>query len=216
MNKSEEIKDLALALSQFQGEVEDIPKNKEVRLSATSSFKHADLSGVLDIVRPLLCKYGLAVVQLPGCTEDKITVETVLMHKSGQWISSTIEMAMDSSARRMSGPQEVGKFITYARRYGLAAIVGVTQVDDEQSMININHKQTKSEPEIKKETISAFEANDLKRIINADVPTSNWIRQAYNITRLEELTKPQYIEIKDKLRIMDGRIEEDALSAAVA
>src|ERR1700729_1545464 len=161
MNKSESIKELSLALSQFQGEVEDAPKTKEVKSESGKgpSYKHAELSGILEIACPLLRKNGLSVVQLPGSADDKITLETVLMHSSGEYISSTIVMPIDppelisgtdkwgnkyeNRRKGLSHPQEVGKYITYARRYALAAILGIAQVDDEESMIQTKVPQQK-------------------------------------------------------------------------
>jgi hypothetical protein len=55
-----------------------------------------------------------------------VTVETVLMHSSGEWMSSV-------AAAPLSKPdaQGVGSAITYLRRYSLAAIAGIAQEDDD-------------------------------------------------------------------------------------
>lgn len=123
MNKSEDISELAAALSNLQGEIKDAIKD-----TAAHKYKYADLSQVLEISRPLLAKNGLSVAQLPGSAHDRVTVETILMHKSGQWISSTIEMAAIQT-NSMNAAQAIGAVITYARRYALAAMMGITQTD---------------------------------------------------------------------------------------
>jgi Holliday junction resolvase len=209
MNKSESIKELALALSKFQGEVTDVPKTKEVKINGKVMFKHAELSGVLDIARPLLTKHGLSVVQLPGSADSKITVETVLMHSSGDWISSTIEMTLDTNSHRMSSPQEVGKYITYARRYGLAAILGIAQVDEEEAMV-----QSKDKDEIiqQKPMITALQVQDLKSLIKGDLELTKSIREKYKIQNLEECTQGQYFAIKHEIRILksSATIKADA------
>ena len=218
MKMSENINELATALSAFQGEVTDAPKTKTVKLGAGgASFKHAELSGILEITRPILSKHGLAVVQLPDLMENKLLLETVLIHKSGQWISSTIAMPMDISGR-MNSAQEVGKYITYARRYGLSAILGISQVDDESELIEANnrpsyqHRQHAQPPQINHVAsdpsdplVELHHVNELKALINGDVPTSSYIRKRYNITKLEQLTVKQYVELKDELRLMDNR-----------
>ena len=56
-----------------------------------------------------------------------ITLRTTLAHKSGQWIASELTLPND----RMGGIQGMGSALTYARRYALAAMVGVAQDDDD-------------------------------------------------------------------------------------
>ncbi len=128
MNKSDEINELAKSLSKVQGEIHNAFKDK-----SGYGYKYVDLASILDITRPLLSKYGLSVSQLCGSANDLATVETVLMHESGQWISSTIEMGIERG-KGMSLAQAVGSVITYARRYALAAIVGIAQTDDDASL----------------------------------------------------------------------------------
>lgn len=125
MNKSESINELALALSKLQGEVTDAHKGKK-----GYGYNYADLGSVLEISRPLLVKHGLAVTQLCGTEGDKITVETVLMHSSGQWISSVLAFA-SQAAKGMTAAQAAGSVITYMRRYALTAALGITQTDDD-------------------------------------------------------------------------------------
>lgn len=126
MNKSENINELAAALSKFQGEARDGHKGKQ-----GYGYKYADLPQFLDIVRPLLCKHGLAISQLCGSASDKVSVETILMHSSGQWISSTVEMLVELK-KGNSQAQCVGTVISYARRYALCAIVGITGTDEDE------------------------------------------------------------------------------------
>ncbi len=128
MNKSDEINELAKSLSKVQGEIHNAFKDK-----SGYGYKYVDLASILDITRPLLSKHGLSVTQLCGSANDMATVETVLMHESGQWLSSTIEMSVERG-KGMSLAQSVGSVITYARRYALAAIVGIAQTDDDASL----------------------------------------------------------------------------------
>lgn len=134
MNKSDLINELAAALSGFQGEVVDVYKEKK-----GYGYNYADLSGVLYIVRPLLKRHNLAVTQLCGEREGKITLETVLMHKSGQWISETLAFDIPDSMtkdgkQKNSKAQNAGGIITYMRRYALAAITGIAQTDDDAAL----------------------------------------------------------------------------------
>ncbi len=55
-----------------------------------------------------------------------MTIVTLLAHESGQWIRSRLPMRPKDLS-----PQSVGSTMTYARRYALAAMVGLAQVDDD-------------------------------------------------------------------------------------
>lgn len=126
MNKSESIGKLALALSKFQGEVKNVIANKK-----GYGYMYADLAQVLDVTRPLCAKHELAVTQL--CSTDEkggVTVETVLLHSSGEWLTTTIAVPV-SVSKGLSAAQGVGVCITYGRRYALCALLGVAQEDED-------------------------------------------------------------------------------------
>jgi hypothetical protein len=240
MIKSDSIKELAVALSKFQGEVKDAPKTKEVKsIGKGPSYKHADLAGILEIARPILSKYGLSVIQMPGSADNKVTLETLLIHESGEWVCSTMEITIDppelmsgtdsygnkyeNRRKGVSHPQEVGKYITYIRRYALAAVLGISQIDDEESMINskdeasfVKNHSLYNKPQYNSKalpppSITNFQIEELKGLVGGDVGLSNYIRQKYKIQRLEECNEAQYIAIKDELRIMKSKIEEPSL-----
>lgn len=125
MNRSEDIKELAAAMSEFQGNVVDAVKEK-----SGYGYKYAELGGVLEIVRPLLKQFGLSIMQLVGTNNNNVSLETVLTHKSGQWISSTLEIPAEDK-KGLSHAQTVGTAITYMRRYALCSLLGIAQVDDD-------------------------------------------------------------------------------------
>ena len=123
MNKSDSIASLAAALAKAQGEVENATK-----ASTNPHFrsKYADLAEVLNTVRPVFAKHGLAVTQFPSYAEGVVSVETVLTHASGEWMSGTISAPVSKQ-----DAQGVGSAVTYCRRYSLAAVAGIAQEDDD-------------------------------------------------------------------------------------
>jgi hypothetical protein len=125
MEMSENMTELGVALSKFQGEVNNVSKDK-----SGYGYKYADLAQILDVVRPLLSKHGLSVIQMPGKSESGVTVSTMILHSSGQWIKSETQLPMETAAK-MSAAQAAGSVITYARRYALAAALGIAQEDDD-------------------------------------------------------------------------------------
>lgn len=125
MQMSENLTELGPALSAFQGEVNNVAKEKDGH-----NYKYADLAAILHEVRPLLKKHGLSVIQMPGHSSTGVTVSTMLLHSSGQWVMSETQLPMETAAR-MSAAQQAGSVITYARRYALAAALGIAQEDDD-------------------------------------------------------------------------------------
>lgn len=124
MNKSENIGDLALALSKAQSQLNGAAKTSD---NPFFKSKYADLHECIEAAKEALSKNELAVVQTTDTDEqDRIWVYTTLMHSSGQWIQGKIRMKP-----KKDDDQATGSSITYGRRYGFAAIVGLAQKDDD-------------------------------------------------------------------------------------
>jgi hypothetical protein len=60
--------------------------------------------------------------------DGKIGVNTVLMHKSGQFIEKTVMLPTPTEGRNVA--QEPGKIITYLRRYAYASVLGMYADED--------------------------------------------------------------------------------------
>lgn len=139
MTRSDDIKDLAVALSKAQGEISNPEKNAENPYYSKpgKAAKYADLAEVLNVVRPVFSKNGLSFVQCPSIHETSASVETMLLHESGQWISEVISSPIPPRKDKDTGmvlpvtAQSIGSVITYLRRYSLAAFAGVAQEDDD-------------------------------------------------------------------------------------
>lgn len=127
MKRSEQVDALAAALAKAQGQMEGALKT-----SSNPFFKsrYADLKSVWEACRKSLADNELSIVQSPHVSwadgVTTVTVTTLLMHASGQWIESELSMTPKDD-----GPQAIGTCTSYARRYALAAIVGVYQEDDD-------------------------------------------------------------------------------------
>lgn len=126
MNSSEMINDIMTALAKAQGEFGKVTKGKEAKITASNSYSYADLATVCDAIVPVLSKNGIAIVQ--GSPMDNPAImETLLAHSSGQWIATYVPIYEG----RNGGAQGYGSGMTYARRYGLLAAVGVAPEDDD-------------------------------------------------------------------------------------
>jgi hypothetical protein len=124
VSQSPELDQLATALALAQGSMQGAVKD---RTNPAFKSSYADLASTWDACRVALSSNGLAVSQHPGRLEDgSVTVTTMLLHKSGQHITSVC-----SALPRDASPASVGSVVTYLRRYGLAAAVGVSPEDDD-------------------------------------------------------------------------------------
>ena len=122
--QSELIGDLSLALSKAQAAIQGAAKD-----SKNPFFKsdYADLASVIFSIKEPLAANDLAFVQFSGNNEKGWPeITTQLSHKSGQWMRNTL--ALEPKKR---DPQGMGSALTYARRYSLASMVGIPQVDDD-------------------------------------------------------------------------------------
>lgn len=127
MNKSDSITELLKATSKFQGELENVEKAK-----AGHGYKYATLGNCIDAAKPALKANGLSVIQLLGNDEKGAsTMETILGHSSGEFISSmcTMPIAKLQGGGGSNPAQIMGASITYMRRYQYAAIIGLAQDD---------------------------------------------------------------------------------------
>lgn len=124
MRTSEQVNDLATALATAQGKMSNATLNK---INPHFKSKYADLAAIRDAVTLALASEGIAVVQLVGSDESGAFLATRLMHKSGQWVESVHPLPATAK------PQEFGSALTYARRYSLAAICGISAEEDDDA-----------------------------------------------------------------------------------
>jgi hypothetical protein len=169
MNQSESIAALAAALSKAQASITGALKD-----SANPFFKskYADLASCWDACRKPLTDNGLAVIQTIEAGEGRAVLVTTLCHASGEWIKSYCPILTKDDS-----PQGQGSGITYARRYALAAIVGLAQIDDDAEAAQGRHKVSAPQnPELLAKIAATATAEELSKLYNA-VPQD--VREAH-------------------------------------
>ena len=135
MQKSDSIKHIAAALNKAQAEMSGAKKG------ANNPFfksKYADMNSVIDAVRIPFCNNGLSYSQFPIMQDNKVGVETILMHESGEWMSDILVLPMVKQ-----DPQAAGSAITYAKRYALQSIAGIPSEDDDGNAASSQKQPTK-------------------------------------------------------------------------
>ncbi len=145
IEKSEQINELAAALSKAQAAIQPAVKDAEnlgfKNAKTGKASKYADLAAVWDACRAPLSTNGLSVVQLPADAEaGRVALTSILLHASGQYISATFSMRLMQDT-----PHGAGSALTYLRRYALAALVGVVADEDDDgnaaSNLPVSHQQ---------------------------------------------------------------------------
>jgi hypothetical protein len=133
MSESEPTPELNKALAAFQSRLPRIGKGETGTVSGKTkdgraysyTYKYADLSDISPIVMELLGAEGLAWSCRPTMLDGRFVLAYDLRHQSGQQIGGIYPLV------GAGGPQDLGKEITYARRYALCAVTGIAPGDDD-------------------------------------------------------------------------------------
>jgi len=117
------MKDLAAALAKAQAAMKPALKD-----STNPHFKskYADLTSVWEACRDALTKNGLSVAQVTEFDGELTWIRTILLHSSGEMLEGRYPLRPVQNT-----PQGMGSAMSYARRYALAAMVGVVADDDD-------------------------------------------------------------------------------------
>lgn len=122
--------EMAKALVDFQSQCPPVTYNKFVdyltKTSGRVKYSYASFDHLLATIRKPMKDNGLAFVQLVNIDTS---VTTTLMHVSGEYIQGTCKIPAQSD-----NPQAVGATISYAKRYGLSAILGISAEEDDEEV----------------------------------------------------------------------------------
>ncbi|MFD1357637.1 ERF family protein [Fictibacillus halophilus] len=137
MIKSESIVEVAKALVEFNKEMTRIGKDG---INPHFKNQYTTLDTMLDTVRPILAKHGLSILQMPSGDGQTIEIRTMILHTSGEYIESPV-MTMRPTK---TDPQSLGSALTYAKRYSLASVLGIStgEMDDEGNAASVTQSQT--------------------------------------------------------------------------
>ena len=136
----QELDKLAPAFVALQADLVPVAK------SATNPFfkaKYAPLPEVMESIQPLLAKHKLAIAQFPTNLNGVSALQTVLIHESGQ----TLQGEPTPLLLTKQDAQSQGSAMTYARRYGVMAVLGlVADEDDDGNKASIQSKKEPAKP----------------------------------------------------------------------
>lgn len=106
----------------------DSKADVKTRGGSNYSYSYASLAAILQQMRPVLQRCGLGILQGTDTTvPGQVTVDTRLIHTSGEWVENSVSLHVDPHA----DAQTVGSAMSYARRYGLTALLAIATAEDD-------------------------------------------------------------------------------------
>ncbi|MDY0270182.1 ERF family protein [Trichloromonas sp.] len=213
MQKSESIAALAAALAKAQAAMRCAMKDSE---NPHFRSRYADLQSIWEAAREPLAANGLSVVQVPGTTERGVSVETLLLHESGEFIGGMVEIPL----AKMDA-QALGSGLTYARRYSLAAVVGIAPGDDDDAESAVGRPQTgpQNRPVINERTHAHSQVSPGKKDSELHERIRGALRQIYGDDKAAALLEVERLTgfisrdgtpvagVKDYTRLSGKRLE---------
>lgn len=170
MNELRDIGKIALALSKAQGAFEPVQKTRpakvQMKSGGTYTYMFADLSDVFAAIKAALKEQELCVCQGIVVTPEGEQLETLLIHSSGQYLRNLVPL----SVAQGTGPQALGSALTYARRYGLTALIGIAAEEDDDAQSaeaarkeNPQTKSQKAKPPEEPHSVNHAELTELDK-----------------------------------------------------
>ena len=145
LNKSESIENLSKAMSEFQKNL------KQPLKDANNPFfksKYVPLENVVEAITEAAGPLGISFMQFAsGDDSGNIEVGTIILHQSGEYIEfPSVRMQPEKQT-----PQAYGSAITYAKRYALSAVFGITSDKDDDGNEASGNGRKKKGPQISAE-----------------------------------------------------------------
>lgn len=126
MKTSEQINEISKALVKAQSEMGNASKDAK---NPFFKSKFADLNAIREAAIPVLNANNIMVLQPMTMIDGRTFVETVLLHSSGQFVSSMTEIVVPEAKK--FDPQAHGAAQSYSRRYGLQSLVCIGAEDND-------------------------------------------------------------------------------------
>jgi hypothetical protein len=124
---SDSIAKLAADYCKAQSELTNPAKDAVAHIGAGRDYTYALLSSIGNHTRPVLAKHNLSITQHVNGEPGVLRVTTVLLHASGEYLSSDAVIGLPNGCT----PQQLGSAVTYLRRYGIQAVLGIAADDDD-------------------------------------------------------------------------------------
>lgn len=180
---SSEVDKIFPAIIALQSEINNPKKSKQGH-----GYKYAELAQIIELSRDPLASNGLAVTQYCATIDGQSHLVTQMIHVSGQWIRGFYPLEK-AGMRAANDAQQMGAAMTYARRYNLAAMLGVAQEDDDAAGVPVNRGQQQNQqhqPQQQKAALDTLEGQQLNAV-------TQWLSEGLAVDHVIERLQTKYI-----------------------
>jgi len=153
---SRAIGNLAEALATVQAELRPAAKDVQGQIGQ-AKYKYADLGSVWSAIQPALGAAGIAVVQTVEHIDGDDYLATTVAHKSGEYLRGRCPIHVAEEHKGTTAAQAYGSAMTYARRYGLSAMLGIVTEDDDGAKAGTGQRKQKAPASSSAVTMNADE-----------------------------------------------------------
>ena len=184
-HQSAEVDKIFAAVVALQSEINNPKKSKQGH-----GYKYAELAQIIELSREPLAINGLAVTQYCTAIEGQSYLVTQMIHSSGQWLRGYYPLEK-AGMRAVNDAQQMGAAMTYARRYNLAAMLGVAQEDDDAASLGSQRQQVRSNapqsaPHPSKMPLDTLEGQTLNAV-------AQWLSEGLAVEHIAERLGSKYI-----------------------
>ena len=181
-HQSAEVDKIFAAVVALQSEINNPKKSKQGH-----GYKYAELAQIIELSRDPLATNGLAVAQYCTAIDGQSYLVTQMIHSSGQWLRGYYPLEK-AGMRAVNDAQQMGAAMTYARRYNLAAILGVAQEDDDAASIPAQRKQQsqhQQQQQLQKVAVDVLEGQTLNAV-------TQWLSEGMMVQHVIERLQTKY------------------------
>ncbi len=192
---------LASAMAAAFGEIEAATKSAN---NPHFKSKYADLTGVIEAIKPALVNHGLFFTQHPEPNDKGVCVETFLHHAGGESLSLG-KLFVPANKQDAQG---FGSALTYARRYALVTAFGVPVEDDDGNAASRVSGRDKAESQMSPPgatKVGDAEWSLLVQLVEATKTDTAKLCTAYNAESLRDFTLTDFANAKT---ILQKRLDE--------
>lgn len=199
----EALNKIAPALVALQADLTPVSKTAK---NPFFKSNYAPLSEVMSTVQPLLAKNKLAVSQFMTHIDGESALRTILIHESGQVIEDITPLILTKK-----DSQAQGSAVTYARRYGVMAVLGlVADEDDDGNKAGDRSQSSYSAPAPRPQASSGNPASDKQLgLLRALMDASGIHKEAINARLATIETSKEASEAIEKMQAKLSGTEEN-------
>jgi hypothetical protein len=190
---------LASAMAAAFAEIEGATKSAN---NPHFKSKYADISAVIEAIKPALINHDLFFTQCPEPVQDGIQIETVLHHAGGEHLSLG-KLFVPANKKDAQG---FGSALTYARRYALVTAFGVPTEDDDG---NAATKAQKDVPSV----VDDNQWSIITQLIEATGTDARKFCQAYRIDSVKALPAGMFGKAEAQLKRKLAGMERETADA---